>query len=63
MEIDEYLVTFCKKFADLEEPEKDYILDVSQALVHLISVKKRGIQKANNKRNTHILHTYKEYLA
>jgi len=36
MEIDERLETLCDQFADLEEPEKDYILGVSQTLAHSI---------------------------
>ena len=32
MEIDERLETLCEQFAGLEEPEKDYILEVSQTL-------------------------------
>jgi len=36
MEIDERLETLCNQFADLEEPEKDYILGVSQALAHSV---------------------------
>jgi len=36
MEIDERLETLCKKFTDLEESEKDYILGVSQTLAHSI---------------------------
>ena len=36
MEIDERLETLCEQFAGLEEPEKDYILGVSQTLAHSI---------------------------
>jgi len=34
MKTDERLETLCEQFADLEEPEKDYILGVSQTLAH-----------------------------
>jgi hypothetical protein len=33
---DERLETLCEQFAGLEEPEKDYILGVSQTLAHSI---------------------------
>jgi len=36
MKIDEQLETLCDQFAELEEPEKDYILGVSQTLAHSI---------------------------
>jgi len=36
MEIDDRLETLCDQFADLEEPEKDYILGVSQTLAHSV---------------------------
>jgi hypothetical protein len=36
MKIDERLETLCEQFAGLEEPEKDYILGVSQTLAHSI---------------------------
>ena len=36
MKIDERLETLCEEFAELEEPEKDYILGVSQTLAHSI---------------------------
>jgi len=36
MKIDERLETLCEQFTDLEEPEKDYILGVSQTLAHSI---------------------------
>jgi len=36
MKTDERLQTLCDQFADLEEPEKDYILGVSQTLAHSI---------------------------
>jgi len=36
VEIDERLETLCDQFAGLEEPEKDYILEVSQTLAHSI---------------------------
>jgi len=61
METDEQLVTLCEEFADLEEPEKDYILEVSRALVRLISVHDGSTQKVNNNRNMHILPKNKEY--
>jgi len=34
MKTDERLETLCEQFADLEEPEKDYILGISQTLAH-----------------------------
>jgi len=34
MKTDERLKTLCEEFAGLEETEKDYILGVSQVLVH-----------------------------
>jgi len=34
MKIDERLETLCEQFTDLEEPEKDYILGISQTLAH-----------------------------
>jgi hypothetical protein len=36
MKTDERLETLCKEFEDLEEPEKDYILGVSEALSHSV---------------------------
>ena len=36
MEVDERLETLCEEFTDLEEPEKDYILGISQSLAHSI---------------------------
>jgi len=36
VETDEQLETLCDRFAELEEPEKDYILGVSQTLAHSI---------------------------
>jgi len=36
MEIDERLETLCDQFAGLKEPEKDYILEISQTLVHSV---------------------------
>ena len=36
MKTDKRLETLCVQFADLEEPEKDYILGVSQTLAHSI---------------------------
>jgi hypothetical protein len=63
MEIDDQVVTLCEEFADLKEPEKDYILEVSHALARLVSVKDGITRKVNDSLNTNILHTYKEYLA
>ena len=39
METDERLETLCEEFTDLEEPEKDYLLGVTQALAHFVFVK------------------------
>ena len=36
MKIDEQLKTLCEQFAGLEEPEKDYILGISQNLAHSV---------------------------
>jgi len=36
---DERLETLCEEFSNLEEPEKDYILGVSQTLAHSIKSK------------------------
>lgn len=63
MKSDKQLVTLCKRFAELEEPEKDYILGISRALLRLLSVRDSGAQKINDNLDTHILHTYKGYLA
>ena len=38
MKIDERLNTLCREFIDLDEAEKDYILGISQALAHSISI-------------------------
>ena len=42
MKIDERLETLCDQFAGLEEPEKDYILEVSQNLVHSVKNTKQA---------------------
>jgi len=34
LKTDKRLETLCEQFADLEEPEKDYILGISQTLAH-----------------------------
>jgi hypothetical protein len=36
MKTDERLETLCKEFTALEEPEKDYILGVSETLAHSV---------------------------
>jgi len=50
VETDERLETLCEQFADLEEPEKDYILGVSQTLAYSIKgtmpVHAAGIERA-----------------
>jgi hypothetical protein len=38
MKTDERLKTLCEEFSSLEEAEKDYILGVSQALIHSVSI-------------------------
>ena len=63
METDERLETLCEEFVDLEEPEKDYILGVSQTLAHSI----KGIVPAPVAGTERTMSEYKgspkEYLA
>jgi len=46
MKTDERLKTLCEKFADLEEAEKDYILEVSQDLARVVSGKDGNTRKS-----------------
>jgi len=39
VETDERLETLCEEFTELEEPEKDYLLGVTQALAHFVFAK------------------------
>jgi hypothetical protein len=65
MNIDERLETLCKEFTDLKEPEKDYILGVSEALTHSVLEKDSfflpvtGVRGTNTNRNMTIFN--KEY--
>jgi hypothetical protein len=43
--IDERLETLCEEFTELEEPEKDYLLDITQALAHFVFVKNDNAHK------------------
>jgi hypothetical protein len=67
MKVDEQLETLCKEFAGLEEPEKDYILGVSEALSHSVYEKNSiflpvtGVHETNISRNITIFN--KEYRA
>ena len=47
METDERLDILCEEFADLEEPEKDYILKISLVLASSISLKNNESLKTN----------------
>ena len=58
METDERLETLCEEFTELDEPEKDYLLDVTQALAHFVFAKNGNTQKET----TPQANTYKEYL-
>jgi hypothetical protein len=65
MKTDERLETLCKEFSDLEEPEKDYILGVSEALSHSVIERDSiflpvtGVCETNTSRNITIFN--KEY--
>ena len=59
MKIDERLNTLCREFSDLEEAEKDYILGVSQALAHSVSISTMllpvaRMYEADNNRDTYV---------
>jgi len=63
MKTDERLETLCEEFTDLEEPEKDYILGVSQTLAHsikgIVPVPVAGIERTMSEYKG----STKEYLA
>ena len=55
METDERLEILCEEFAALPEPEKDYILGVSQALAHSVVVRNGNTHKGTRSQTS----TYK----
>jgi len=58
VEMDERIETLCEEFTELEEPEKDYLLDITQALAHFVFAKNGNAHKEP----TPTANTYKEYL-
>ena len=65
MKIDEHLNALCREFINLEEVEKDYILGISQALAHSVSIGTTFFPvmeaiKADDNRNIYV--QYKEFL-
>jgi len=58
VETDERLEILCEEFIDLEEPEKDYLLGITQVLAHFVSVKNNNTHKESMPQTN----TYKEYL-